>query len=455
MSVWTRHCCSKFNFVGARTCRRLSSGPHFSPVAEAIPRSGIRDIMDMAWAIERQGKRVFHLEVGQPMFSPPQLSLDRVTEAVNDVPFQRYIPNGGLIQLRESVANYYNTRFGKLYESFGPDNVVISHGAVGAIATAFMSTIEHGDEVLCPNPGWPNYEMAVNLFGGIPRNYDLDPNNGWRLDIDSIRRAITPKTKVIILCTPSNPTGTCLTKLELTELIGIAKENSLFIVSDEIYSQVYFGSDDSEADQRAESCSILDCAETLDFDSTIVVSGVSKAYSMTGFRVGWLLGSKKLVDLSTKLQEAFLSCGVPFSQAAAITAIDECLKPNDTFVRDCVAQYKERRDSAIAIMSEHDSLVEYTPAGAFYCLIPIKAWLERNGEWLRANALDTPHTEIFCHQLLQDHQVAVSPGETFGTNAEQHIRVSLAQDQDTVEEGMRRLCRFITDEEKVTNWVRI
>ena len=269
------------------------------------------------------------------------------------------------------------------------------------------------------------------------------------LIIDSIIDKIPNKTERLInFCAPKEP----VSKLEgRGDYLPIATQKGIAILNTNNQkgfflmiegAQIDWGGHDNDSDYII--------SETLDFDSTIVVSGVSKAYSMTGFRVGWLLGSKKLVDLSTKLQEAFLSCGVPFSQAAAITAIDECLKPNDTFVRDCVAQYKERRDSAIAIMSEHDSLVEYTPAGAFYCLIPIKAWLERNGEWLRANALDTPHTEIFCHQLLQDHQVAVSPGETFGTNAEQHIRVSLAQDQDTVEEGMRRLCRFITDEEKVT-----
>ena len=301
----------------------FSSSPNFSPVAEAIPRSGIRDIMDMAWAIERENKRVYHLEVGQPMFSPPKNAISAVSEAVNETAFQQYIPNGGLNELREVVAEYYNSRFSALYEPFSVNNVVISHGAVGAIATALMSTIEHGDEVLLPDPGWPNYSMAVSLFGGIARTYDLSPATGWKIDIDSIKHAITPKTKLIILCTPSNPTGTCLTKCELEEIIGIAKEHNLFVLSDEIYSQVYFGETKSGKGDALEATSILDCSESLDFDSTIVVSGVSKAYSMTGYRVGWLLGSNKLIDMSTKLQEAFLSCGVPFSQAGAVTAIRE------------------------------------------------------------------------------------------------------------------------------------
>jgi len=432
--------------VSARRAFSSVRPPSFAPAALGLPRSGIREVMDLAWSMESTGSRVYHLEVGQPMFEPPPAALVNVSESVRELPNQRYIPNAGLNGLRSTVASYYNRRFPHLRHT--SENVVISHGAVGSLATAFMATIEAGDEVLIPNPAWPNYEMAIRLYNGVPKSYDLDPNDGWKLDFDSLVKAITPKTKMVVVCTPSNPTGTCLSKEELERVVAIAKEHGIFVVSDEIYSQVYFG--EEENDQRSEAFSILDCAHFCP-DSTIVVSGVSKAYSMTGFRVGWLLGSPHLIDLSSKLSEAFLSCGVPFAQTAAKTAIETCMKEDDTFVQDCVAEYRDRRDAALSVMAGYDSLCQYTPQGAFYCLVSIRKWVDTNKDWLEDQYPGEPASKVFCQELLKAACVAVSPGATFGSNAANFIRVSLAQDHETVVQGIERLCKFIVDETPLKN----
>jgi aspartate aminotransferase/aminotransferase len=159
--------------------------------------------MDAAWKLESEGKRVFHLEVGQPMCDPPMISISRTQSSVAEKKMQRYIENAGLVELRETVSKYFNNRFNQV--KVVPSNVFISHGAVGALATAFMSVIEAGDEVLLPDPAWPNYDMAVRIVGGVPRRYGLKSNDSWRLDMDSLKSAVSSKTKAIVICTPSNP----------------------------------------------------------------------------------------------------------------------------------------------------------------------------------------------------------------------------------------------------------
>ena len=228
-------------------------------------------------------------------------------------------------------------------------NICTSHGCVGALTTAFLATINPGDEVLIANPAWPNYEMAVKLYGGTPVYYDLKEDDGWKIDFDQLRARLSKKTKMIVICTPSNPTGAVLTLDELERLSAICNEHDIFLLSDEIYSQIYFG---NKCNGRMESNSILECAN-MNPDRTIVVSGVSKAYSMTGFRVGWLVANEDIIDTSIKLQEAFLSCSVPVSQLAAKTAIEMSLDGTDGgYVENCVNEYNDRRTLALNILQK-------------------------------------------------------------------------------------------------------
>ena len=406
-----------------------------SPVAESMPRSGIRDVMDHAWGLERNGAEVFHLEVGQPMFESPPKALHTVADSVMSKHNQGYIANAGLPELRSIILEYYKQRLGEDACGLSARNICTSHGCVGALTTAFLATINPGDEVLIANPAWPNYEMAVKLYGGTPVYYDLKENDGWKIDFDQLRTRISKKTKMIVICTPSNPTGAVLTLDELERLSEICNEHDIFLLSDEIYSQIYFG---NKCNGRLESNSILECAN-MNPDRTIVVSGVSKAYSMTGFRVGWLVANEDIIDTSIKLQEAFLSCSVPVSQLAAKTAIEMSLDGTDGgYVENCVNEYNNRRTLALNILQKY-GLRMYDPLGAFYVLVPIKEWVDRRQ---LEHMSDSPSV-AFCKELLDTKHVAVSPGDTFGSNTDRYIRVSLASDARTVKVGVERVCEFI------------
>lgn len=406
-----------------------------SPVAESMPRSGIRDVMDHAWSLEHNGAEVFHLEVGQPMFESPSKALHTVAESVMLKHNQGYIANAGLPELRATILEYYRKRLGDDAGGLSVRNICTSHGCVGALTTAFLATVNPGDEVLIANPAWPNYEMAVKLYGGTPVYYNLNEDDGWKIDFDHLQSKLSKKTKMIVVCTPSNPTGTVLTLEELERLSAICNEHNIFLLSDEIYSQIYFG---NKCNGRQESNSVLECAN-MNPDRTIVVSGVSKAYSMTGFRVGWLVANEEIIDTSIKLQEAFLSCSVPVSQLAAKTAIEMSLDGTDGgYVASCVDEYNDRRTLALDILEKH-GLRMYDPLGAFYVLVPIKEWVERR----KLEHMSGSPSAAFCKELLDNKHVAVSPGDTFGSNAGNYIRLSLASDARTVKVGVERVCKFI------------
>ena len=414
-----------------------------SPVAEAMPRSGIRDVMDHAWSLESDTSKnvnILHLEVGQPMFKSPIESLHTVAASVMEQKNQGYIANAGLTELRETILNYYNNRKGNIGNGLTIDNICTSHGCVGALTTAFLATINPGDEVLIANPAWPNYEMAVKLYGGKPVFYNLNEHDSWNIDFEHLESCINSKTKMIVVCTPSNPTGAVLTLKDMERLNDICNQNNLFILSDEIYSQIYFNQNSTK--EKQEATSILECSN-MNPDRTIVVSGVSKAFSMTGFRVGWLVANEHIINTSIKLQEAFLSCGVPISQLAAKTAIEMSLNGTDNnYVKECVDEYDDRRRLALEILEEND-LKMYEPLGAFYCLVPIQEWIDRNGGSNNNDNSSLSPSVQFCKELLDNKHVAVSPGDTFGTNTNQYIRISLASDEETIRNGVTRLCEFI------------
>ena len=397
-----------------------------STTAQAMPRSGIRDVMDAAWALERElvpPQRLIHLEVGQPDFPPPASVLAETSHALlTNAKLSAYIPNAGLPELRTAVAEHHNNAGTTTTPPLASDNVVVCHGAVGAVATLLQATLEPGDEILLPDPGWVNYEMATKILGGVPVTYPLDVALGWKPDPATIADLCTANTKAIVLCSPSNPTGSCLSKAEMTALLEVANERGLLVISDEIYAQIYFNGTDKEAS----SPSIMEC-ENVDVERTAIVSGVSKAWAMTGFRVGWIVTHNvELAETCAKLSEASISCGVPFAQHGALAA----LTSKDDLVSGMVDEYKVRRNKAVSVLKEFGKF-EYSPEGAFYILIHMGG---------STDAVD------FCKRFLKEHHVAISPGSAFGEVAKEYVRVSLASSLEDIEEGVRRLCDFIEKE---------
>ena len=392
----------------------------FAAGAEKIPRSGIRDVMDATWALEKklgEGERLIKLEVGQPDFPPPSEVIKATCESLK-AGQTAYIPNTGLDELRDAVARHHQNLLGV---NLSKDEVVITQGAIGAISTLFQSFIEKGDEVLLPDPTWVNYSMAAGVCGGSVSTYALDPSLGWKPCLEEIERKISERTKCIVLCSPSNPTGSVLTLTELEEIVDVANKYGIAVISDEIYGQIFFGEGNSAP-------SLLQCSN-LNPQTAAVVGGISKAWAMTGFRVGWIISKNKaLVGMSSKLLECSISCGVPFAQAGAAEAL--LSREVEGQVKGMVEEYRRRRDAAIRVLKKYD-MFEYEPEGAFYLLVKVG---DRDKDF---------DSTKFCFELLHAQHVAVSPGCAFGENASDYVRVSLASPIGDIEDGMARLCDFL------------
>ena len=376
----------------------------FAAAPSAIPRSGIREIMDLAWATPG----AIHLEVGQPDFDTPEHIVEATCRYAREG-HTRYVPNAGVDPLREAAAKYVQGKTGVATE---PGNILVTQGAVLSVATAFLSLTDPGDEVLLPDPGWPNYSMAVPLFQGKSVFYDVRPENNFLPDPEQIESLITPRTKLLLLCSPSNPTGQVHDAALTAALMDVARRHDLWVLADEIYGEIVF-------DEKHVSCASHDPDERV-----LLVTGLSKSFAMTGYRVGFTRACREYVELASKLQEPLVSCGVGFSQMAAADALNG---PQQCVI-DMKNAYRQRRDAAVEVLREYD-MYRYTPGGAFYLLVDISA----SG----MGSLD------FCHELIREYKVAAAPGSTFGEVCADHVRISIASPEENVREGLKRICEMV------------
>ena len=376
----------------------------FAERAVQIPRSGIREIMALSADIED----VIHLEVGQPDFPTPSHIVEATMRYVQEG-HTKYVANAGVTELRVAAAKYFQNKTGV---ETNVENILVTPGAVMSVATAFMALLEAGDEVLVPDPGWPNYEMAVSLLHGTPVHYDLSAQNQFFPSLEQLEQLVTSRTKLLLICTPSNTTGQVYGPELMQALLEFSRRHDLYVLSDEIYGEIVFDSD---------------FASALSYDTderALIVSGMSKTYAMTGYRVGFTRARADYVDLATKLQEPIVSCGVGFSQLAAV---DGLLGPQDEVwkMRDA---YKSRRDVALQVLRDN-GLYRYTPGGAFYLLVDISS-----------TGIDS---RDFALALLEEKKVAVAPGSTFGEMCRDHVRISIASSEENIREGLRRICEMI------------
>ena len=376
----------------------------FAQIPAQMPRSGIRMIMDRAADVEG----AIHLEVGQPDFPTPKHIVDALCDYARKG-YTSYGPNAGVNELRDAAARSFERKTGV---PTSRENIVCTIGAVGSCLTACMALCEVGDEVLLPDPAWPNYGMGIAALNAKVVDYSLLPENGFMPDFDQLETLVSDRTKFLIACSPSNPIGCVFDNDTMSQLMDFCRRHDIYLLSDEIYSDICFDAPHASAlphdtDER-----------------TLIVSGVSKSYAMTGFRVGFTRARKDYVELATKLQEPSVSCGAPFAQMAAAVALDgpqEC-------VAEMAAAYKRRRDLAIKIMRKH-GLYRYTPGGAFYLLIDVSASGLGGDE--------------FALRLLDEKKVAVAPGTTFGRLSQSHVRISFAASEDNICQGLERVCEFI------------
>ncbi|MFC1607988.1 pyridoxal phosphate-dependent aminotransferase [Candidatus Latescibacterota bacterium] len=374
--------------------------------ALSMPSSGIRKIMSLSENIDD----CIHLEVGQPDLRAPEHILDAAAKAAKDG-FLQYTNSAGIMGLREAIAR-------KVTEKNGwqatPDNVVVSPGAVCSIYTSLLMLIEPGDEVLMPDPGWPNYTMQMTCVGARPAFYRLDPANGFDIDRAHLESLVTPKSKVLMLNTPGNPTGAVFSHEALEWVVSLARKHDLYILSDEIYQDIIYEKSHIPVAQ---------------FDSdgrVITISGFSKSYAAMGLRVGYAVCNENLAKVLTKVQEPVVSCASSVSQKACQAALEGSQEP----MLKMVDEYRRRRDAVIEILRRH-GLYQYTPSGAFYLLVDIS----KTG----MNSTD------FAVKLLDEKKVAVAPGETFGASTNSFIRVSYVVEIDSLKVGVEKLCESIKE----------
>lgn len=380
-----------------------------SKVIQTLPESGIRKLQDAA----REVPDCIRLETGEPNFKTPEYICDAAKKAMDDG-FTKYTPVPGIKSLRQVVAEDFSK---SLNREVKMSEVIITGGAVMALEAALGSIGNAGDEILVPDPSWPVYEMQVMALSMTPVSYVMPADNGFEPRKENIEPLITDKTKAIMVNTPSNPTGAVFSKETVRMIMDLAEKYDLYVISDEIYDYlVYEGMHFS--------------LKELDKDGRVIlVSGASKKYAMTGWRIGYAIAPEPIAALMNQMMVVMMGNATAVAQKAAERAI---VGPQD-FVGDSINEYRERRDAAVAIFKE-EGVDFYYPHGAFYFMIDISSC----------------HTdsEKFALKLLAEEHVAVAPGGTFGKSANQMIRISFGTGMSEVCEGIRRLCRFIKKEEE-------
>ena len=373
-----------------------------SALAQALPRSGIREVMDLA----RQMDDVIVLVVGEPSFNTPPHIIDAAAEAAH-AGTTKYTPNAGLPGLRSAVAERYSGKFGR---EVTPGEVLVTAGAVNALAAIVAAIAEEGDEILIPDPGWPNYVAMIELARVAPVRYRLEPEQGYRPDLAALEAQITPRTKAIIINNPSNPTGSVFDEATVRGLVELARKHDLWLISDEVYEDLIFAGEHIPAAR-------------FDSERVITISGVSKSYAMTGWRIGWAITNPELVALCGKIQEALVSCPPAPSQAAAEAAV----RGPQEMVEEMRVAYQRRRDLVRDIFLPL-GMLPAVPEGAFYALVDLRA-------------AGIPSRDL-SRMLLEEEKVAAAPGSTFGDVAEGMLRISLATADDDLREGSERIVRF-------------
>jgi len=372
--------------------------------ASGLPRSAIREIMSLAAA--KQG--VIHLEVGEPDAPTPAHIIEGAFRAAREG-WTRYSPNAGLASLREKVAARVSRRSGQAVPA---ERIVVTTGAVGGLYSALMSVLDPGDEVLIPDPGWPNYEAIAHLAGARAVRFALSAQRKFLPDMEEIRRLTSERTKAILINTPGNPTGAVFPRELLRSLVEHCRGTGIYLVSDEVYEDIVF-------EGEHVSAGAFDAA-----DRVFVVSGTSKSFAMTGWRLGWLVCPPQLAGVATGLQEPVTSCASTIAQKAAEAALDG----GDACVRELAAAFRRRRDMVVEVLGKQ-GLLPMVPAGAFYALVDVS----RTGQ----DSLSV------CKRLLQTRGVAAVPGITFGPASDRYIRIAFTVADDELRAGLSCLADFL------------
>jgi aminotransferase len=371
--------------------------------------SGIRAIFERAQAIPD----VIRLEFGEPDFDTPEnikLAAIRAIEQGKT----KYSSSAGILELREAISDKLS-RENKI--DYDPKKeIVVTNGATAAIYNALLSTVDQGDEVLIPNPGWATYAHSVKISGATPVGYSLRPESGFSFERENVQKLVSPRTRAILINTPSNPIGSVLSRRQINEIAEFAVENDLFVISDEVYEKFVYADDSRKIEPHFSIASMEGMKER-----TVTVNSMSKTYAMTGWRIGYAAASEEVAQAMTRANAAANSCISTVAQYASV----EALTGSQDSVLKMITEFRRRRDMLVRLLNELDGFSCRMPEGAFYVFPKISGFGMNSSE--------------FAMYILETAHVALIPGSAFGSEGEGHLRIAYANSFEKIEEAVERI----------------
>ena len=374
-----------------------------------------------AKAMKAAGESVVSFGVGEPDFNTPE-HIIQAAKAALDAGHTKYTPSSGLLPLRKAICEKFKKDNGLCYE---PSQIIVSNGAKHSIFNACYAVLEEGDEVIIPAPYWLTYPEVVKVCGATPVYIDCKKENKFKFSAEDLKAAITPKTKMLIFNSPSNPTGAVYNEEEVRAIAKVCEEAEIFVLADEIYEKLCYNG--------VKAFSIAKCSEKMK-DLTITINGVSKTYAMTGWRVGYLAAPADIAKAIDSFQSHATSNASSISQYATI----EALASTDEEIGEMVSVFDKRREKLLKLASEIDGVQTVEPDGAFYVMLVVGGLYGKsyNGKTI-TNSIE------FADVLLEAEKVATVPGVSFG--ADDCVRLSYALGEADLEEGLKRIKRFVAN----------
>ncbi|MCC3267411.1 pyridoxal phosphate-dependent aminotransferase [Arthrobacter gengyunqii] len=402
----------------------MSSTGRISERIASIAESATLAVDAKAKALKAAGRPVIGFGAGEPDFPTPAYIVDAAVEAARNPRFHRYSPAAGLPELKKAIAEKTLRDSGYAVD---PSQILVTNGGKQAVYEAFATLLNPGDEVLLPAPYWTTYPEAIRLAGGVPVEVFAGPEQNYMVTVEQLEAARTDKTKLLLFCSPSNPTGAVYPAEQVAEIGRWAASRGLWVVTDEIYEHLTY--------DGVEFTSIATAAPELG-DKVVVLNGVAKTYAMTGWRVGWMIAAADVIKAATNLQSHLSSNVSNVSQMAALAAVSGPL----TAVEEMKTAFDRRRKAMVAALNSVEGVECPMPEGAFYAYADVRGLLGK--EFQGANGPVRPQTSAeLAALILETVEVAVVPGEAFGPSG--YLRLSYALGDEDLAEGMSRLTEFL------------
>ena len=385
----------------------------FAQRMQNLGTEGAFEVLARARALEAEGRSVIHLEIGEPDFPTPDNIVEAAYGAMH-ADYTHYTPAGGILEVRQAVADFLNRRLGT---DVKPLEVVMVPGSKNVLLFTLLSCVEPGDEVILPDPGYPVYESLVRFIGARPVPIRLREEREFRMDLAELSSLVTDRTRLLIVNTPQNPTGGVLTRDDVEFISRLAVERDLLVLSDEIYSQITYGD--------FQHVSLL--AQPGMRERTVLLDGMSKAYAMCGWRLGYGVAPRELAAKMETLMINSSSCAAAFTQMAAIEAFGA--PESDRAVKRMVGEFGRRRDLMVDGLNRIPGFRCARPEGAFYAFPNVEG-----------TGMDE---QVMADRLLTEAGVAVLPGTAFGAGGKGYVRLAYTQSDANLAEALRRIERFI------------